>query len=97
MKTKVSETSIQSYNELEKTGKQQTQQERILDVVFEYGNQNLTSRDIAQIAGIERSSVCGRLNELCELGVLTSDEFIRCSITGKWVSVYRLNDNGGCE
>lgn len=96
MKTKVSKTSIQSYSELVKTGKQQTQQEKILDVVFEYENQKLTSRLIADLTGIERSSVTGRLNNLVKLGFIACDEIVKCPITGKWVSVYRLN-NEGCE
>ena len=47
-----------------------------------------TSREIAHITGLERSSVCGRVNGLISKRMVVEHDIVTCSTTGKRVHRY---------
>ena len=92
MKTQVSETSLLSYQELLDSGKLSKQQSVIMANLnlYKHTNLRMTSREIAEITGIERSAVTGRLNTLVKLGVVDEYGKVQCPITKRWVKAYRI-------
>jgi hypothetical protein len=76
-------TSIDAYKEHKAQGKVGTQAQHILDfIVF---GKDYSRREIAGLTGLELSSVCGRVNELLEIGALKEVMPRKCKVTGKTI------------
>jgi len=69
MRTAVTETSRAAYWSLVGEHKLQPMQEKILDLLCD--NVPRTRKEIRDATGLELSSVCGRINSLIALGVLS--------------------------
>ena len=79
----VTETSIQAYKEHQaegKVGKQATSIYRIMQPSKDYSR-----RELVAVTLIELSSVCGRVNELLQLGLLKEGKKRKCKVTGKTI------------
>jgi hypothetical protein len=79
----VTDTSIQAYHEHRSEGKVNTQANSIyrsMQVGKDYSR-----RELVAITLIELSSVCGRVNELLQLGLLKEGKKRKCRITGKTI------------
>ena len=64
----VSTTSREAYKEHRDTGKLGMQAQRILTAMID--GQGYSRRELARAMGLELSSVCGRVNELLQAGLL---------------------------
>ena len=64
----VAQTSIQAYKEHRATGKVGLQARAILD--FMNPGESYSRRELHVLTGLELSSICGRVNELLEMGML---------------------------
>lgn len=83
----VATTSIHAYQEHRDSGKVGRQARTILfsmPVGVSYSR-----RELAELTGIEISSICGRVNELVSIGLLEETPTRRCRITGKSVHPVR--------
>lgn len=84
----VADTSIIAYKEhkaLGKVGKQAQALFDYMDFGIEYSR-----KELARSTGMELSSVCGRVNEMLEVGMLKEGDKRKCKITGKLISpVYK--------
>ena len=76
-------TSVDAYKEHKAAGKVGTQAQHILD--FLAFGKDYSRREIAGITGLELSSVCGRVNELLEVGALKEVPPRKCKVTGKTI------------
>lgn len=86
----VSTTSREAYQEHKDAGKVGLQAQRILTSMIE--GQGYSRRELARAMGIELSSVCGRVNELLQIGLLAEGEPRRCGITHKRINpVFKTN------
>ena len=63
----VRDTSVIAYGELKITGKKQSQEKRILEILKEKGG-GLSLSEISALTGFEKSSVSGRVNTLKKNG-----------------------------
>lgn len=79
----VAMTSIFAYKEHQETGKLGNQARSILHKMDL--NKEYSRREIVQLTGLELSSVCGRVNEMLQAGVLKEVSQRKCSVTGKTV------------
>jgi predicted transcriptional regulator len=93
----VANTSIEAYDAHKAAGKVGAQANMILGIMN--SSQNYSRREIARLAGIELSSVCGRVNELLEVGLLVEDPKRKCSVTGKTINPVRtrIEDDTNCN
>jgi hypothetical protein len=80
----VAQTSINAYKEHQATGKVGAQAQAILDFMQE--GDNYSRRELAVLTGLELSSICGRVNELLEVGLLVEGTKRKCMVTKKTVS-----------
>lgn len=86
----VSTTSREAYKEHRDTGKLGQQAQRILTAMID--GQGYSRRELARAMGLELSSVCGRVNELLQVGLLVEGEARRCSVTHKRIHpVFKSN------
>lgn len=86
----VSTTSSDAYKEHRDTGKLGQQAQRILTAMID--GQGYSRRELARAMGLELSSVCGRVNELLQAGLLVEGESRRCSVTHKRIHpVFKSN------
>lgn len=86
----VSTTSRDAYKEHRDTGKLGMQAQRILTAMID--GQGYSRRELARAMGLELSSVCGRVNELLQAGLLVEGESRRCSVTHKRIHpVFKSN------
>jgi hypothetical protein len=76
-------TSIDAYKEHKAQGKVGTQAQHILD--FLAFGKDYSRREISGLTGLELSSVCGRVNELLEIGALKEVIPRKCKVTGKTI------------
>ena len=77
----VSDTSIKAYKEHREEGKVGKQAQFILSNMnysFDYSR-----RELSQMFNLELSSVCGRVNELLQAGLLEEMPSRQCKITKK--------------
>ena len=79
----VAQTSIQAYREHKAQGLCGKQAQSILD--FMHPGMGYSRRELARKMGLDLSSVCGRVNELLELGMLKEGSKRRCTITHKTI------------
>ena len=80
----VAQTSISAYKEHIATGKVGAQAQAILD--FMNQGDNYSRRELSVLTGLELSSICGRVNELLEVGLLVEGTKRKCMVTKKTVS-----------
>lgn len=86
----VATTSIDAYHDHRDTGKLGQQAQQILSAMIE--GERYSRRELARALGMELSSVCGRVNELLQIGLLAEGEPRRCSITHKRINpVFKTN------
>jgi hypothetical protein len=84
----VADTSIQAYKEHQAQGKTTTQATSIYRIM--QPGKDYSRRELVAVTLIELSSVCGRVNELLQLGLLKEGKKRKCRITGKTiVPVYK--------
>lgn len=79
----VADTSIEAYREHKGEGLAGKQAETILKNLKE--GKDYSRREIARELGMELSSVCGRVNELLQVGLLEEAPKRRCSVTHKTI------------
>jgi len=79
----VAQTSIKAYKEHRASGLVGKQAQAILD--FMTPGVSYSRRELARKMGLDLSSVCGRVNELLEIGMLTEGSKRRCTITHKTI------------
>jgi hypothetical protein len=79
----VAQTSISAYKEHIATGKVGAQAQAILD--FMNQGDNYSRRELSVLTGLELSSICGRVNELLEVGLLVEGTKRKCMVTKKTV------------
>ena len=89
MKTKAANTSVMTYYGLVLPVLKQPQQMAILKA-FAKCRGKAIDRDIVRLTGLERSSVCGRINELVDAGKLVKYDHIKSPATGRLVQRYAL-------
>jgi len=77
----VRDTSREAYKEHAGSGKLTERQGQII-YYLRFKPQGQTRSEIAQGTTLRLSSVCGRVNELIKLGVLTDGPRRKCSVTG---------------
>lgn len=61
-------TSKEAYRALIETGELSDQQQKVLQAVVD--NPRLSDRDIVELTGLDINAVCGRRNELMQLGYI---------------------------
>lgn len=76
-------TSMFAYQEHKESGKMGKQARSILHKMDL--NKDYSRREIVELTGLELSSVCGRINELLQIGVLKEVSQRKCKITGKTI------------
>lgn len=79
----VANTSMLAYEQHKRTGKIAPQQRKIVDAL-EFGFA-FSRRELVKLTGMELSSVCGRVNELLQLGLIAETTPRACSETGRMV------------
>jgi len=79
----VAETSVMAYKEHRATGKVGSQAMYIFETMG--FNKDYSRREIVQITGLELSSVCGRINEMLQSGMIEELVPRKCNITGKTI------------
>lgn len=85
-----SQTSIQNYHEHKRSGKLGAQEQRILDFLAKYPNQNFSRSELARELDLPLASVCGRVNSLVDLRLVTERPKRACNITKKQISPVRI-------
>lgn len=83
----VTMTSIEAYEEHKNSGKVGVQAMSIFNAMDT--GKDYSRRELARLTGIELSSVCGRVNEMLHLGLLTESEKRPCSVTHKQINPVR--------
>lgn len=73
--------SIDAYHEHLKSGKALKQWQKIYAAMKLY--KPLTRSELSDATGIRLSSVCGRVNELIEAGLVVEHERRKCTVTGR--------------
>lgn len=86
----VATTSVVAYRDHKAAGRVSAQQQQILDALA--GGRALSRRELAEVAGLELSSVCGRVNELLQSGWLVEVPTRACRVTGRRVHPVALAD-----
>ena len=79
----VAETSVMAYKEHRATGKVGSQAMYIFETL-EF-NKGYSRREIVEITGLELSSVCGRINEMLQSGMIEELVPRKCNVTGKTI------------
>lgn len=94
MKTDVALTSIESYYELIRTGKQQTLRCKVLKCILDHHknpyHDGITRRQIGTMLGMELGTVAGRVKELLEAGAVVEDGTVVDPRTKKSVKLIKL-------
>ena len=82
----IRETSKLSYNQLKVEGKNQSQEQRILQILKEKRG-GLSLSEISALTGYEKSSVSGRVNTLKKNGkVFEGVNKVKCPITNRAIT-----------
>ena len=79
----IAETSVIAYKEHKAAGKVGSQALSLFDAM-EF-HKDYSRRELAGLTGLELSSVCGRVNEMLQIGMLKEVSQRKCKITGKTV------------
>jgi predicted transcriptional regulator len=62
----------------------------VLDFLSQFPYRNFTRSELSQEIPLRLSSVCGRVNKLLALGLISERTKRACSITGKTISPVRI-------
>jgi len=73
--------SLEAYKRHIASGKQETQWMKIF--AFMEDRTPMTRSEISEITGMRMSSVCGRVHELLEAGLIREGDRRQCNITGE--------------
>lgn len=87
MLTNVSTTSADTYHSLRRDGSLTRQQAQIMAVIVH--GRDYSGREIARLAGLDTSTVAGRLFDLVEAGVLEVAPVRPCAHSGRNVAPVR--------
>lgn len=87
MLTNIATTSADAYHGLRRDGSLTREQAQIMAVI-EHGR-DYSGREIARLAGLDTSTVAGRLFDLCAAGALDVAPQRACSISGRTVNPVR--------
>jgi hypothetical protein len=88
----VTMTSIEAYEDHKSSGKVGFQAKVIFNAMDK--DKNYSRRELSNLTGIELSSICGRVNEMLQLGILIEDDKRPCAVTNKKINpVRKINDN----
>jgi predicted transcriptional regulator len=82
----------ESWHDLKRTEIPRGQDKQIFDHLQIVGP--MTSRELHQVTGIERTSVVRSLNTLVKQGRVDDSKEVRCPVTGKNVTLYRIKQWG---
>lgn len=85
----VAQTSIENYHAHKRSGRLGAQAQQILDFLQQNWTQNWSRMEIAERLSLRLSSVCGRVNELVEAGLVEERAERPCSMTGKTIKPVR--------
>ena len=85
----IADTSLDAYTEHRDSGRLGEQQRRLMEWLHLNPGQ-YTRSELAKRTGIRLSSICGRVNELIELGYLEEAERRRCTETGRSAHPVRI-------
>jgi DNA-binding MarR family transcriptional regulator len=85
----VAETSRQAYDEHRESGELGAQQRRLMLWFHEHQGEH-TRSELARATGIRLSSICGRVNELIELGYLEEGAARKCRETNRTANPVRI-------
>ena len=79
----VAQTSIDAYKEHRAKGKVGSQAMSLFDAM--QFHEDYSRRELAGLTGLELSSICGRVNEMLQIGMLKEVSPRKCKVTGKTV------------
>ena len=79
----VAPTSIAAYRDHQAAGKIGLQSQQILDTMLP--GRDYSRRELSAFAGLELSSVCGRVNEMLGIGMIEEGPPRKCKVTGKTI------------
>lgn len=85
-----STTSIDNYHLHQRSGKLGDQEQAVLDFLAQHPGKNFSRSELSEAIALRLSSVCGRVNKLLELGLISERSKRACSITGKTISPVRI-------
>lgn len=85
----IADTSIDAYDEHRESGRLGEQQRRLMEWLH-LNPGEYTRSELAKRTGIRLSSICGRVNELIELGYLEEAGRRECSETGRSAHPIRI-------
>jgi hypothetical protein len=80
----IAQTSLFAYLEHKETGKVGKQAQLILSRM-DFGK-HYSRRELINLTGLELSSICGRVNELLQVGLLEETDSRPCSVTKKKIN-----------
>lgn len=83
-------TSAENYELHLRSGKVGTQKERVLAFLRANQYHNFSRAELAKELGLPLSSICGRVNELMETGVISERPQRLCAITGNTINPVRV-------
>lgn len=78
----VADTSLDAYRDHRDSGELGAQQRKVMLFFHTKGGEH-TRAELAERVPMRLSSVCGRVNELIEMGYLAEGPRRRCSVTGR--------------
>lgn len=78
----IADTSLEAYREHRDSGELGAQQRKIM-IFYHLEGGEFTRSELAEKIGMRLSSVCGRVNELVELGYLAEGARRPCRVTGR--------------
>ena len=94
MKTNMATTSLESYYELIRSGKANTQRCAVLKCILDHHknphHDGITRRSIGTKLGMELGTVAGRVKELVDAGAVVEDGTVQDPRTGKQVKLIKL-------
>jgi hypothetical protein len=79
----IAETSVIAYKEHKAAGKVGSQAMTIFDAMG--FSKDYSRRELVALTGLELSSICGRVNEMLQIGMLKEVNHRKCKVTGKTV------------
>jgi len=92
MKTNVTESSLSAYDGLSPNELTRVQR-KVIAAIQALGGGWVSRKQIAQMAGLETSTVAGRVNELVTARRLERDEDLSaCPVTGRGVHKVRIKE-----
>ena len=84
----VAQTSIEAYKHHVESGAVSKQASYILQSMLP--DADYSRRELAKLTSLDLSSVCGRVNELIKIGLLTEGETRLCKVTNKKIHPVKL-------